>query len=50
MTTLTEADVEVTALDWLAGLGWRVAHGRASRRIPPTPSGTTTAPPCWSGG
>ena len=27
MTTLTEADVEQAALDWLAGLGWRVAHG-----------------------
>ena len=27
MTTLTEADVEHAALGWLAGLGWRVAHG-----------------------
>ena len=27
MTTLTEADVEQAALDWLAALGWRVAHG-----------------------
>ena len=27
MTTLSEADVEVAALDWLANLGWRVAHG-----------------------
>ena len=27
MTTLTEADVEQAALDWLSGLGWRVAHG-----------------------
>ena len=27
MTTLTEADVEQAALEWLAGLGWRVAHG-----------------------
>ena len=27
MTTLTEADVEQAALDWLAGQGWRVAHG-----------------------
>ena len=27
MTTLTEADVEQAALDWLAGLGWQVAHG-----------------------
>ena len=25
--TLTEADVEAAALDWLAALGWRVAHG-----------------------
>ena len=26
MTTLTESDVE-QALEWLDGLGWRVAHG-----------------------
>ena len=25
--TLSEADVEQAALDWLEGLGWRVAHG-----------------------
>ncbi len=27
MTTITEADVEQAALDWLSSLGWRVAHG-----------------------
>ena len=27
MTTITEADVERAALEWLAALGWRVAHG-----------------------
>ena len=27
MTTLTEADVEQAALDWLRALGWQVAHG-----------------------
>ena len=27
MTTLTEADVESAALEWLDGLGWGVAHG-----------------------
>ena len=27
MTTITEADVERAALDWLAGAGWRIAHG-----------------------
>ena len=27
MTTMTEADVEEVALDWLSGLGWQVAHG-----------------------
>ena len=27
MTTLTEADVEQAALDWLSSLGWRAAHG-----------------------
>ena len=26
MTTITEADVEHAVLDWLSGLGWRVAH------------------------
>ena len=27
MTTLTEADVESAALDWLATIGWQVGHG-----------------------
>ncbi len=27
MTTITEADVEEAALDWLRELGWQVAHG-----------------------
>ncbi len=27
MTTLTEADVEEVALEWLSDLGWQVAHG-----------------------
>ena len=27
MTTITEAVVEQAALNWLAGLGWQVAHG-----------------------
>ena len=27
MTTITEARVEQAALDWLAELGWQVAHG-----------------------
>ena len=27
MTTLTESDVEQVALDWLASVGWKVAHG-----------------------
>ena len=27
MTALTESDVEQLALDWLEGLGWRVAQG-----------------------
>ena len=27
MTTITEADVEQAALDWLRGLGWQAAHG-----------------------
>ena len=27
MTTITEAEVEAAALEWLAGLGWQVVHG-----------------------
>ena len=27
MTTLTESDVEQVALEWLASVGWQVAHG-----------------------
>ena len=27
MTTLTEADVEDAALEWLRDLGWQTAHG-----------------------
>ena len=27
MPTITEADVEQVALDWLSALGWKVAHG-----------------------
>ena len=27
MTTLTEADVEDAALEWLAALGWQTAYG-----------------------
>ena len=27
MTSITEADVEQAALDWLFALGWQVAHG-----------------------
>lgn len=28
MTTLTKADVEEVALEWLSDLGWQVAHRR----------------------
>ena len=27
MTTITEADVEQAALEWLSSLGWQVVHG-----------------------
>ncbi len=27
MTTITEIEVEQATLDWLSGLGWRMAHG-----------------------
>ena len=29
MTTITEADVEEAALDWLRNIGWGVVHGLA---------------------
>ena len=35
MTTLTEAVVEQAALEWLADLGWHVAHGPTSPRRRP---------------
>ena len=41
MTTLTEADVEAAALDWLAALGWQVAHGPDI--APATPNAERTA-------
>ena len=37
MTTLTEADVEQIALEWLNTIGWTVTHGPdiAPRRVNP---------------
>ena len=32
MTTITETNVEQTALQWLEDLGWAIAYGPASRR------------------
>ncbi len=40
MTTITEADVEQAALDWLADLGWSVEHGPDI--APETPSAERT--------
>ena len=56
MTTLTEAEVEEAALEWLGGLGWRVAHlqrafardalrGRSARRAELT--GLLQGAPPW---
>ena len=50
MTTITEADVEQAALDWLVGLGWQVAHGPDIAPTRPTPSATITDRWCWSDG
>ena len=49
MSTLTEADNEAAALEWLAALGWQTAHGadiapgapRGSTRICPSTRWTT---------
>ena len=40
MTTITEAEVEAAALDWLYALGWRGRMGRTSCLTRPTPSET----------
>ena len=37
MTTLTEADVEKVALEWLSALGWSVTHGPDIAPDAPTP-------------
>ena len=58
MAILTEADVEAAALDWLAGVGWQVAHGpdgapdtpnaeRGDYAQRPSLSGSTSR--CYSG-
>ena len=33
MTTLSENDVEQAVLEWMEGLGWRMAHGLAPDKI-----------------
>ena len=33
MTTITEADVEQAALDWLVGLGWQTARGPGAEAL-----------------
>ena len=48
MTTITEADVERAALDWLSGLGWGVAHGPDIAPARSARSGTTTGRWHWS--
>ena len=43
MTTITEADVENSALDWLRDVGWGVAHGPdIAPGMHPTRSATTS--------
>ena len=37
MTTLSEADVEQVALDWLNRIGWAVTHGPDIAPDAPTP-------------
>ena len=50
MTTFSEAEVEQTALDWLATVGWDVAHGRTLPRTRRGQSGTTTVRWYWGFG
>ena len=33
MTTITEAEVEQAALEWLAGLGWQTARGPGAEAL-----------------
>ena len=42
MTTITEADVEQAALDWLSGLGWAVASGQTLPQTRPRLSASAT--------
>ena len=37
MTTLTEANVEQAALDWLADLGWQLPYARTGQWEFPLP-------------
>ena len=46
MTTITEAEVEHAALDWLSALGWAVAHGPDIARIRPRQHWTPPVASC----
>ena len=50
MTTITEADVERAAIEWLSALGWQVAHGPdiAPDMLGPERAGYGLV--CWKGG
>ena len=41
MTTITEAEVEQVALDWLSNLGWAMAHGPDMPLMRPEPSASS---------
>ena len=50
MTTLTEADVEQSVLDWLQTTGWSVAHGPDIAPDAPPPNAPATTRSSWNGG
>ena len=51
VTTLTEADVEDAALQWLAALGWQTAHGPdIAPGAPGEERADYSVPSCSSGG
>ena len=47
MTTLSEADVEQVALDWLQTSGWSVAHGPDIAPDAPPPNAPATTRSSW---
>ena len=48
MTSITEADVESAAMEWLSNLGWETAYGPDITPELPPRSGTTMPRSSWN--